>query len=452
MLINGDARLIPLADNSVHCVITSPPYYGLRDYGTATWDGGNPSCIHVVGNQVQDNKAIGAITSGVRPGADASHCLKCGARRIDAQIGLEQSPAEYVEQIVSVFREIWRVLRPEGTCWLVIGDSYASTPPGNKTKGVSGKSTLHGVNGKSGQYRETLSQSVQKKRNTISSDLKPKDLIGIPWRVAFALQADGWWLRSDIIWDKPNPMPESVTDRPTKAHEYIFLLTKSARYFYDSEAVRENISESTLERWKGIPVRKNASRQAFQVGGVQGESSMGVNPSGRNRRSVWAVTTEPYSGAHFATFPKALIEPMVLAGTSAHGCCSGCGKPWVRLVQKPDMSERPRRSEASKSLNEWQGATSAGGQYQKWRNQNPDQTVGWEPTCKCDADVIPCVVLDPFCGSGTVGEVCRTLPQPRRFIGIDLSMKYLTENALPRAEFTQSADAISNLPLFSGSL
>jgi DNA modification methylase len=156
---------------SVHCCVTSPPYWGLRDYGCA------------------------------------------------GQIGLEPTPQEYVAKMVEVFAEVRRVLREDGTCWVNLGDSYASTPPGCKNGGVSQASTLHGVNGISATYRETLRQSVGQKRNTITGGLKPKDLCGIPWRVAFALQADGWYLRSDIIWHKPNPMPESVTDRPTKAHE-----------------------------------------------------------------------------------------------------------------------------------------------------------------------------------------------------------------------------------------
>jgi DNA modification methylase len=180
-----------MPDASVHCVVTSPPYWGLRDYG-------------VVG-----------------------------------QLGLERTPEEYVARMVEGFREVRRVLRNDGTLWLNLGDSYASTPPGNKTLGVSGSSTLHGVNGESGRYRDTLSKSVQTKRSTIVGGLKPKDLCGIPWMVAFALRADGWYLRQDIIWSKPNPMPESVRDRCTKAHEYIFLLSKSERYYYDQDAIAE---------------------------------------------------------------------------------------------------------------------------------------------------------------------------------------------------------------------
>jgi site-specific DNA-methyltransferase (adenine-specific) len=169
---------------------------------------------------------------------DASTCLDCGARRVDQQLGLEPTPDEYITRMVAVFREVRRVLRADGTLWLNIGDSYASSPPGN-VAGVGATSVLHGANDASGVYRETSKAGHATKRNTVVSGLKPKDLVGIPWKLAFALQADGWYLRSDIIWAKPNPMPESVADRPTKAHEYVFLLSKSPRYFFDAEAVRE---------------------------------------------------------------------------------------------------------------------------------------------------------------------------------------------------------------------
>ena len=263
----GDVRevLAELPAASVQTVITSPPYWGLRDYGEA------------------------------------------------GQIGLERTPAEYVQTMVDVFREVWRVLRNDGTLWLNLGDCFASTPPGNKTLGVSGASTLHGVD--SERYRTTLSQSVQAKRNTVTGGLKAKDLVGIPWRVAFALQADGWYLRSDIVWSKPNPMPESVQDRPTRAHEYIFLLTKQERYFYDAAAIREG--DQVYTRKAGGYKDDGWARPArdgllTNKGGLADKDTTTV---GRNKRSVWTVTTKPYPESHFATFPPDLIEPCVLAGS-----------------------------------------------------------------------------------------------------------------------------------------
>ena len=230
---------------------------------------------------------------------------------VDGQIGLEQTPAEYVNDIVQVFREVWRILRDDGTVWLNLGDSYSGSGNG------------------SNDYRES-GASISKNDNKYGSHkpgpirgLKSKDLIGIPWMVAFALRDDGWYLRQDIIWHKPNPMPESVKDRCTKAHEYIFLLSKSPRYYYDYEAVLEPVSDKSLKRaeygWDcDRPSTKNAS---LGGDGIHTEK-MGerfVNPAGRNRRSVWTIPTSLYKGAHYATFPPKLIEPMILAGCPAGG-------------------------------------------------------------------------------------------------------------------------------------
>ena len=311
-LIQGDCIevLRGLEDESVQCVVTSPPYYGLRDYGTAKWEGGDSGCDHIQSLNLKRGNNGGLSTGATERGASdqcyssaipyRDICGKCGAKRIDSQIGLEHSPEEYVGKMVEIFREIRRVLRGDGTVWLVLGDSYAGSGRGNNPNGKQG--TNHG----------TLFDPDNS--GFVPNGLKPKDLIGIPWRVAFALQADGWWLRSDIIWHKPNPMPESVTDRPTKSHEYVFLLSKSARYYYDADAVREPGSQSTLERWGNNPPRKNASPQGLKVGSVNGESCMGINPAGRNRRTVWTIPTQSYSGAHFATYPEKLVEPCIKAG------------------------------------------------------------------------------------------------------------------------------------------
>jgi site-specific DNA-methyltransferase (adenine-specific) len=213
----------------------------------------------------------------------------------DGQIGLEKTPEEFVQAIVGVFREVWRVLKDDGTLWLNLGDSYAANNSGN--------------NG----YDDGRINRDKRTAAGVPLGAKPKDLLGIPWRVAFALQDDGWYLRSDIIWHKPNPMPESVTDRPTKSHEYIFLLTKSPRYYYDQEAVREPHSR---EWWKEtVKTTGGECPDRNDGGNRQGDGT----PAGRNRRTVWTVATKPYSGAHFATFPPALIEPCILAGCPPGG-------------------------------------------------------------------------------------------------------------------------------------
>jgi DNA modification methylase len=253
-LLRADARHLPLADRTVQCVVTSPPYWGLRDYGTA------------------------------------------------GQIGLEQTPAAYVAELVAVFREVRRVLRDDGVLWLNLGDSYAND---TKWGGSSGGKHVKALHGQTGIGR----QKVQ-------TGLKSKDLVGIPWRVAFALQADGWYLRSDIIWHKPNPMPESVTDRPTKAHEYVFLLTKAECYYYDAKAIQEASiypDDNPKARARADDYRDRAVADRISA----------INPLNarayptRNARTVWTIATQPYSGAHFATMPEALAERCILASTKA---------------------------------------------------------------------------------------------------------------------------------------
>jgi DNA modification methylase len=253
MILHGDclAMLKTLPDESVNCCVTSPPYWGLRDYG------------------------------------------------VEGQIGLEATPELYTAKLVTVFREVRRVLKADGTLWLNLGDSYAGSW-GAMSHSLEDKAKRTGSN-----VRPVTSRPMQ--------GIKPKDLVGIPWRVAFALQADGWYLRSDIIWAKPNPMPESVTDRPTKAHEYIFLMSKSDRYWYDHEAVLEPFTNDWLSTRKPYQIKGNTDRNDG------GQPPQSANENGRNKRSVWTVTTQPYPDAHFATFPPKLIEPCILAGCPPGG-------------------------------------------------------------------------------------------------------------------------------------
>jgi site-specific DNA-methyltransferase (cytosine-N4-specific) len=345
-IIRGEALevLRTMPAESVHCCVTSPPYWGLRDYGTGAWEGGDPECQHVKGTN-----AHGGASN--RPGLEAQiyyHrqlCTECGATRDDKQLGLEPTPDEYVARLVEVFREVRRVLRDDGTLWLNLGDRY------NAYNGNAGPSSGFSA----GSAADTQRPKLATGHGLRTSSLKPKDLVGIPWRVAFALQADGWYLRSDIIWHKPNPMPESVRDRPTKAHEYIFLLSKSARYFYDAGAIAEPLTTDPRENYPGRarvtgrgeqgaaaargddrdksggypPRQKKRSGNLKRTPGqdvIPGASHVGrgfpweENDAGsRNKRDVWTVTTKPYAEAHFATFPPDLIEPCVLAGCPQGG-------------------------------------------------------------------------------------------------------------------------------------
>jgi DNA modification methylase len=318
-VLTGDCRTIlpTLEAGSVHCCVTSPPYFGLRDYGTATWDGGDPSCDHAMpvhgGAPSASSTLRGNGHVGGGPKLQALHsigssaCPKCGAVRSDGQIGLESSPDEYVAEMVGVFREVRRVLRDDGTLWLNIGDSYASPIKGS---GGAGRSTLVGT------PAEGNGQMFASRRFDMGG-LKPKDLIGIPWLLAFALRADGWYLRQDIIWAKQNPMPESVRDRCTKAHEYVFLLSKSERYHFDAVAISEPFADARMGS-SGARASKYADARSGRSGGDCGITSAPTLDT-RNRRSVWSIASQPFADAHFATMPPALAEPCILAGCPEWG-------------------------------------------------------------------------------------------------------------------------------------
>ena len=514
----GDCRevLPTLPDSSVQCVVTSPPYWGLRDYGHAD------------------------------------------------QIGLEATPEEYVETMVGVFREVRRVLRDDGTLWLNLGDSYASSP----ASGGEQSSKMTG-----GEHKRTPRNGY-----TRPAGLKPKDLVGIPWRVARALQEPyytgeirnemdrvwlaamidgedcifihkrktgqsngqgyvrkndsygsglevantnrgiverclaiagkgsictqeggrfgrkqtlyrwnlrsnecrgvleevypfliakqhearlaigcpssgpkaanaheslkalhhggesgidfpapepmfrpGWYLRSDIVWSKSNPMPESVTDRPTKAHEYVFLLTKSARYFFDADAVREKVGQVTRDaasfRDGGVYTGgRSFNNSADKHKDTHGDGECG---DGRNIRTVWTIPTQPYSGAHFAVFPRKLVEPCLKAGTSEKGACGECGAPWVRVIEKSDELDA---SAKGSTFNGGKTGTRDGGGRTQEGPRFKNKTTGWSPACSHDAKPIPCVVMDPFYGAGTVGVVAQDMHLD--CIGIELSDDY----------------------------
>lgn len=403
----GDAVevLRSLPGESVNCCVTSPPYWGLRDYGE------------------------------------------------DGQIGLEATPEEYVTRLVEVFREVRRVLRQDGTLWLNLGDSYSAH---------------------AGQRKETDRAGIKQQSNTPSVNapsrhapgLKPKDLVGIPWRVAFALQADGWWLRQDIIWHKPNPMPESVTDRCTKAHEYIFLLSKNERYYFDSLAIAEPAS-----RPDGAGNITHKGQTAYRAGDEKQRTKEGLTAIGpratRNKRSVWTVKTQPFPEAHFATFPEALIGPCVLAGCppSGKGCdCqeiietptgSGVSEDpslqvgragWdrtrktnegARIITRYEqrqfaqqLRESPHRQEMERSC-----GISAFAHYIRTDRTGarplPHKALlqfsefGWLTPVKavCECPIVPAgTVLDPFAGSGTTALVAKE--NGRRFIGVEINAAY----------------------------
>lgn len=301
----GDAleRLKELSDKSVNCCITSPPYYGLRDYGTARWEGGDPNCPHFRSDKTSTGHA--KMADSGHPVGDAIYktvCPICGAVRIDSQIGIEETPEEYISKLVDLFREVKRVLRDDGTLWVNIGDSYNGSGGNHK----SSHKNDTGFQGKSGERCGG--------RGNRLNTCKPKDLIGIPWMLAFALRADGWYLRQDIIWAKPNPMPESVKDRCTRSHEYIFLLSKSRKYYFDGEGIKEpsvTYDESIRDR---DHTKLNNTPGRTKMGGLKTNKYLK-----RNKRDVWRVSVSMLKDAHFATFPKSLIAPCVIAGCPKGG-------------------------------------------------------------------------------------------------------------------------------------
>lgn len=360
-LYHGDVLdvLRELEPESVDCVVTSPPYWGLRDYGQ------------------------------------------------EGQLGLEPTPEEYVTRMVEVFREVRRVLAAHGTVWVNLGDSYNAY---NGNRGLSG-STLEGTDRPDARPRLPSGHGLS------AGGLKPKDLVGIPWRVAFALQADGWYLRSDIIWSKPNPMPESVTDRPTKAHEYLFLLSKQPRYFFDQEAVRERYGDPA----KGPDGRRKTGVFAGDGSIQHRDGERWPNLTGRNIRSVWEIATQPYPEAHFATFPEELARRCIAAGCPEQ-VCRVCGKARERMV---DVTYELNRRTGGVNATPRAGTAKDGpiiGTY--GMTQKKDKIVETLGFTDCGhSDYRPGIVLDPFVGSGTTCHVARKLG--RRSVGIDLSSDYL---------------------------
>jgi DNA modification methylase len=412
-----------LADASVHCVVTSPPYYGLRDYGTALWDGGDAACQHSVARISERSRVqhdVYAPPSGwTNRDATPPRVCSCGARRIDAQIGLEPTPDAYLAAMVAVFREVRRVLRDDGTCWVNMGDSYASGEVGRHDH----KQAAGICVGDAAAGRSFIGNGMgAREQRALSTGLPAKNLLLMPARLALALQADGWWVRSDIIWAKPNPMPESCRDRPTSAHEHVFLLTKRSRYYYDSDAVREEaINEGRVVSYDGT--QKNTGHENRTYPGAKPRD---IVVSGRNLRNVWTIATAPYAEAHFATFQPLLAESCIRAGTSERGCCAACGAPWVREIASDSAANSRNERIADYDVGGLAKGSSAdrvrrldGKNYEHVRRV----TGGWAASCACGAETQPCVVLDCFSGAGTTALVADRLG--RHAIGIDLSHQYV---------------------------
>ena len=392
-------KIKELNENSIDCVVTSPPYWGLRDYGTGTWIGGDKNCPHKRLTKIsKDTKTghAGMFKKGnvVGDAIYKKYCPECGAKRKDEQLGLEETYQEHIKNIVNLFEEIKPKLKESATIWLNYGDSYSN---GKRTSTTN--QTLRGNK----NYGVT--------RTPVQEGIKEKDLVMIPNRIAIALQDAGWYIRSEIIWHKPNPMPESVKDRCTKAHEYIFLLSKNVKYYFDNEAIKEDA------KYPQGPNSSHAIRKG--VGDPKMKTRGGLHKIGalakKNKRSVWTVTTKPFKGAHFATFPKDLIEPCVLAGCPEKMCCE-CGTPYKRQMQKTGEFQR----RWSKTI-----ATAEGSPHEGQSSmQNIYEDLGLQKQCDCKTNETKAgTVLDPFGGSGTTGIVAAQ--HNRNAVLLELNQEYI---------------------------
>lgn len=389
-LLLGDVRdaLAALPSDHFHCAVTSPPYYGLRSY---------------------------------LPADDPAKPL---------EIGSEASLAAYVETIVGVTRAVRRVLRPDGTLWLNLGDCYAS---GTKGSGGIGKSGLI-RDGRPESARATAASAVARQKHApirLECGVPNGNLLGVPWRVALAMQADGWILRADVVYEKRNPMPESITNRPTRAHEFVFLFARRSGYYYDADAIREPCTmrpQRRLRAHAGYDPASRHPRRGSYAAHVRDAPGVDGNPLGRNKRDVWPLAVGRFKGAHYATFPPALVTPCLLAGTSAAGCCARCGAPYERVVERVFVpqgdvsSAKGARGHAGQkpmdASNGWQDAP---------RGTTRVTTTGWRAGCDCvdgstdsgQPRVVPCRVLDPFGGSGTVAEVALGLGRECTLVDLD---------------------------------
>ncbi|MBA7649667.1 hypothetical protein ES703_57465 [subsurface metagenome] len=435
-----DFRENDLPDECVQCVVTSPPYWGLRKYSgeqELIW-GGDNNCVHQWVDVIKPDDAgqghytgrtrwqhiakeaqeKGVAVRDIEPtawakgGFKTGFCSLCGAWK--GAYGLEPTPEMYVQHTIEILREIRWVLRKDGVVFWNIGDSYATHASG-------GKAYAHNFRPPDVAIREGIDQP---KPTAKSIGLKEKDLCLIPFRIAIAAQEDGWWVRSVIIWSKPNPMPESVTDRPTESHEYILMLTKSAKYYWDQEAVREEYSPTV--RWGGDTYKGAVKKGTHgEDGGLDRERSC-FPGAGRNIRSVWEFPTQPYPEAHFAVFPEKLPELCIKAATPEVGCCSKCGAPWVRITKPSEeyaellgkdwnIQEKDKAEGKISGHHRKHDAPSVTAQY---------QTIGWKPSCNCNTlkPPVPSLVLDPFMGAGTTLKVAKKLN--RKATGYEISQEY----------------------------
>lgn len=440
-ILVGDVRerLRDLPEKSVQCVVTSPPYYQLRDYGTASWDGGAAECDHRAPSRFDyalnpglgptgvQTQASNAGSNGVAQYRDV--CGKCGARRVDRQIGLEQTPAQFIETLVAVFREVRRVMRDDAVLFVNLGDSYAGSGKGpSGSNGIGDQERRQGFVGAAAAFDNGRAPGS---RGPSIPGFRQKSLMLIPERFAIAMTDDGWICRSQIVWAKKSAMPESVRDRPTSAWEPIFMFVKQPRYYWDADAVRQPGTGSGKPKFgvgtKGGPSFSESPR--WQMSDAE---------AGANIRNVWHLGPEPSRDEHYAAYPTEIPRRCILAATSEKGQCPACGAPWRRVVEREQSGRTFPGVGLGIDDRKAFGKGGSGGYVQT-------ATLGWEPGCACDAgDPVPQTVLDPFLGSGTTLLVASRLG--RRGVGIELNPTYAE---MARRRITNDAPLFADVEVAS---
>jgi len=431
-IICGDclAVLKTLPSESVNCCISSPPYWALRDYGTATWEGGDLKCAHDAAKQKSRydySLATSKIQDGSRTGTDAPKwkdiCPACGAKKVDRQLGLEPTIVEYIEKLCGIYDEVKRVLRKDGTCFVNLGDTYNGSGGDHKAHHKNDASFQTGI------IHGCLPTKAQ---------LPVKSLCLIPQQFAIEMVNRGWILRNTLIWHKPNPMPSSAKDRFTVDFEYVYFFVKSKKYWFEP-LYEPCLTKSNAERprmGQGNQTKYNQKR-GYGGGGTSFQGHSGNqkadgtpigNPLGRNKRCVWTIPTEARSEAHFATFPQKLIEPMIKAGCPRY-ICKKCGKPRVKIYKTSYHKNRPSAGNDPRSRAEDKFAQA--NKTSGWQGNNliADRYSKGYSDCGCGAGFRPGIVLDEFMGSGTVARVAAKLD--RNYIGIELNPEYIEKIAKP---------------------
>ena len=417
IILQGDSleQLKTLPDESINCVMTSPPYWALRDYGTATWEGGNINCKHQSAKEKSryDYSMVNSPNQSQGKGTDAPKwkdvCPQCGAKKVDLQLGLEPTPQEYINKLCNIFDEVKRVLRKDGTCWVNLGDTYGGS------NGVGWKETIENTNRKIGGGEN---KSLKKELGIQSG--QAKSLCLIPFRFSIEMVNRGWILRNVIIWHKPNCMPSSVKDRFTVDFEYLFFFVKSNKYWFETQYEPHIWADRDKRSLLGRVEHKTGKTKLDNFQG--GMNGVGYGEYGRNKRAVWKITTKPFKEAHFAVYPEELCETPIKAGCPEF-VCNKCGNPREKIIELRSNETKRDLHLGTKYESEEDESLVEHGFHSGRKYKEPTKIDKGFASCFCNAGFSGGIVLDPFFGSGTTGIVA--LKQNKQFIGIELNKEYI---------------------------